>query len=90
MSTLAQILRIFKEWDITGGDMKEVWVYVESNVEVHLFRFQRMRSHLGVKEADPAKFPADKLAAVAELLRKSTSLQVSDDGEFLKAFFVVK
>ena len=49
-----------------------------------------MRSHLGVKEADPAKFPADKLAAVAELLRKSTSLRVSEDGEFLKAFFVVK
>lgn len=47
-----------------------------------LCSFQRMRSHLGVKEADPAKFPADKLAAVAEVLRKSTSLRVSEDGGF--------
>lgn len=45
-----------------------------------LCSFQRMRSHLGVKEADPSKFPADKLAAVADVLRKSTFLKVSEDG----------
>jgi len=47
-----------------------------------LCSFQRMRSHLGVKESDPAKFPADKLVAVAEELRKSTFLRVSEDGAF--------
>ena len=47
-----------------------------------LCSFQRMRAHLGVKESDPAKFPADKLAAVAEVLRTSTSVRVSEDGEF--------
>ncbi|KAG0556175.1 hypothetical protein M758_11G030600 [Ceratodon purpureus] len=40
-----------------------------------------MRAHLGVKESDPAKFPADKLAAVAEVLRTSTSVRVSEDGK---------
>ena len=37
---------------------------------------------MGVKELDPVKFPADKLAAVAEVLRTSSSLKVSEDGAF--------
>jgi len=41
-----------------------------------------MRSHLGVKESNPALFPADKLAAVADVLRKSIFLRVSEDGAF--------
>lgn len=48
-----------------------------------LCTFQKMRSHLDVKESDPTKFPADKLAAVAEVLRsKSTFLRLSEDGVF--------
>lgn len=43
--------------------------------------FQKMRSHLNMKESDPTKFPAEKLAAVAEVLRKkSTFLRLSEDG----------
>lgn len=52
-----------------------------------LCSFQKMRTHLGVKETDPAKFPADKVAAVAEVLRKSTFLKLSEDGVFLRLFF---
>lgn len=43
--------------------------------------FSRMRSYLGLKEAGPDKVPADVTASVAEVLRKSTSLRVSDDGQ---------
>eukprot|EP01018_Ginkgo_biloba_P002009 Gb_00794 [translate_table: standard] len=44
--------------------------------------FQRMRSHLGLKEAGPDNVPEDTTAAVAEILRKSSSaLRVSDDGK---------
>jgi hypothetical protein len=39
-----------------------------------------MRGHLGVKEIDPEKFPATTIAAVAEVLRKSTFLRLSEDG----------
>ncbi|KAG0609440.1 hypothetical protein M758_8G184800 [Ceratodon purpureus] len=46
-----------------------------------LCSFTKMRTHLGVKETDPARFPADKVAAVAEVLRKSTFLKLSEDGK---------
>ncbi|CAN5962405.1 unnamed protein product, partial [Sphagnum jensenii] len=45
-----------------------------------LCSFTRMRGHLGVKEVDPEKFPATTIAAVAEVLRKSTFLRLSEDG----------
>jgi lupus La protein len=45
-----------------------------------LCSFTRMRGHLGVKEIDPEKFPATTIAAVAEVLRKSTFLRLSEDG----------
>lgn len=55
---------------------------MELVVELSLLcTFQKMRKHLGVNESDPTKFPADKLAGVAEVLRnKSTFLRVSEDG----------
>lgn len=43
--------------------------------------FSRMRNHLGLKEAGPDKVPAETTLAVAEVLRKSSSLRVSDDGQ---------
>lgn len=42
--------------------------------------FGRMRSHLSLKESGPDKVPAETIAAVAEVLRKSTVLKLSDDG----------
>lgn len=53
-----------------------------------LCTFQKMRSHLGEQETDPAKFPADKVAAVAEVLRKSTFLKLSEDGVFSRLFLL--
>jgi hypothetical protein len=49
-----------------------------------LCSFQKMRSHLGVKETDPA----DKVEAVSEVLRKSTFLKLSEDGVFSRLFFL--
>eukprot|EP00250_Pteridium_aquilinum_P008617 c18082_g1_i1 orf=1-810(-) len=42
--------------------------------------FGRMRSHLSLKESGPDKVPAETTAAVAEVLRKSTVLRLSEDG----------
>ncbi|KAL2649957.1 hypothetical protein R1flu_018085 [Riccia fluitans] len=42
--------------------------------------FARMRSHLGFKEHGAEKVPADTTKAVADVLRKSTVLRVSEDG----------
>lgn len=43
--------------------------------------FSRMRGHLSLGEAKPDEVPEDKLQAVAETLRKSTFLKVSEDGK---------
>eukprot|EP01018_Ginkgo_biloba_P033249 Gb_04532 [translate_table: standard] len=43
--------------------------------------FSRMRSHLGLKEPGPDKVLPETTAAVAEILRKSSSIRVSDDGQ---------
>eukprot|EP00252_Welwitschia_mirabilis_P011217 TRINITY_DN2524_c0_g1_i5.p1 TRINITY_DN2524_c0_g1~~TRINITY_DN2524_c0_g1_i5.p1 ORF type:complete len:191 (-),score=46.64 TRINITY_DN2524_c0_g1_i5:105-677(-) len=43
--------------------------------------FSRMRNHLGLKETRPAKVPRELTAAVADILRKSSFLLVSDDGK---------
>lgn len=43
--------------------------------------FGRMRSHLSLKESGPDKVPAETTAAVADVLRKSTVLKLSDDGQ---------
>eukprot|EP00249_Psilotum_nudum_P024630 c29242_g2_i1 orf=165-1493(+) len=43
--------------------------------------FSRMRSHLDLKEAGHDKVPLETTAAVAEILCKSSSLRVSDDGQ---------
>ena len=68
--------------------MKMVTIlYSELVVDLALLcSFQKMRNHLGVKETNAAQFPADKVAAVAEVLRKSTFLKLSEDGVFSKPF----
>lgn len=44
--------------------------------------FQRMRNHLGLKEAGPEKVPEETVAAVGEVIRNSSStLRVSEDGK---------
>ncbi|MCO5561202.1 hypothetical protein L7F22_014822 [Adiantum nelumboides] len=43
--------------------------------------FGRMRNHLSLKESGPDKVPKETTEAVAEVLRKSTVLRVSDDGQ---------
>lgn len=48
--------------------------------------FSRMRSHLGLGDAKPGEVSEDTVKAVAETLRTSTLLKVSEDGEF---FFLV-
>lgn len=42
--------------------------------------FARMRSHLGLGEVKPDEVPEETVMAVAEVLRKSNSLKVSEDG----------
>lgn len=41
-----------------------------------------MRGHLGLGDAKPEDVSEDTVKAVAETLRTSTFLKVSDDGEF--------
>lgn len=49
--------------------------------------FKKMKSHLDVKESE---VPAEKLAAVAEVLRnKSTFLRLSEDGAFWPHFAMI-
>lgn len=43
--------------------------------------FTRMRNHLGLENVKPDEVPEDKVKAVADALRQSTSLKISDDGE---------
>ncbi|KAL4193982.1 hypothetical protein AMTRI_Chr05g66510 [Amborella trichopoda] len=43
--------------------------------------FSRMRSHLGLGECKADDVPADKVLAVAETLRTSSSLKISEDGK---------
>ena len=43
--------------------------------------FSRMRSHLNLGDVKPEDVSEDTLKAVAEILRNSTTLKVSDDGE---------
>lgn len=44
--------------------------------------FQRMRSHLGLKEVGPENVPEETAAAVAEVIRNSSStLRLSEDGK---------
>lgn len=42
--------------------------------------FGRMRTHLGLKESGRDRVPAETIAAVADVLRKSTVLKLSEDG----------
>lgn len=44
--------------------------------------FARMRTHLGLGEVKEEAVPEEKVLAVAETLRKSNVLKVSEDGEF--------
>ncbi|CAA0810579.1 La protein 1 [Striga hermonthica] len=46
--------------------------------------FSRMRGHLGLGEVKPEDVPEDTIKAVAETLRTSTFLRVSEDGEGTK------
>jgi lupus La protein len=44
--------------------------------------FSRMRSHLGLEgEVKPDTVPEETVLAVAEVLRRSSSLRVSEDGK---------
>lgn len=45
--------------------------------------FARMRSHLGLGDVTPEGVPEDTVKAVAETLRTSTFLKVSEDGRSL-------
>lgn len=42
--------------------------------------FSRMRSHLGLGEVGQENVPLDTILAVAETLKESSSLKVSEDG----------
>lgn len=44
--------------------------------------FTRMRNHLNLGNVKADEVPEDTVKAVAETLKKSTSLKVSEDGEF--------
>jgi len=71
---------LFSWWFISNGYILDLELVVDLSL---LCIFQKMRSHLNVKESDPTKYPAEKLAAVAEVLRsKSTFLRLSEDGAF--------
>lgn len=43
--------------------------------------FSRMRTHLGLGDAKPEDVPEDTVMAVAETLRTSSFLKISEDGE---------
>jgi len=46
--------------------------------------FSRMRTHLGLGDAKPEDVPEDTVMAVAETLRTSSFLKISEDGEILR------
>lgn len=52
--------------------------------------FSRMRGHLGLGDLKPEDVSEDTVTSVAETLRTSTFLRVSEDGEFLKTEDVVR
>lgn len=41
-----------------------------------------MKDHLNLANVKPEDIPEDTLEAVAETLKKSTSLKLSEDGQF--------
>lgn len=41
-----------------------------------------MRGHLGLEDVKPEDVPEENVQAVAETLRTSTFLKISEDGEF--------
>lgn len=45
--------------------------------------FSRMRGHLGLGDLKADAIPEDSVKAVAETLRKSTTLKISEDGAFV-------
>lgn len=45
--------------------------------------FSRMRGHLNLGDVKADSIPEDSVKAVAETLKKSTTLKISEDGEFL-------
>lgn len=49
--------------------------------------FARMRNHLDLGDVKPDSVPEDTVNAVAETLRKSTSLKISEDGEYFNGHF---
>lgn len=52
--------------------------------------FTRMKNHLGLDAAlKPEDIPEEIVLAVADVLRSSTSLRISEDGKFLLIFIVV-
>lgn len=51
--------------------------------------FSRMRGHLNLGNMKPDEVPEDTVKAVAETLKTSTCLKLSEDGEFF-IFFIFK
>jgi hypothetical protein len=50
--------------------------------------FSRMRSHLGLEgDAKPETVPEETVLAVADILRRSTALRVSEDGKLVISTF---
>lgn len=50
--------------------------------------FSRMRSHLSLGDAKPEDISADTVAAVAETLRTSAVLKISEDGKVIVLLFI--
>lgn len=48
--------------------------------------FSRMRNHLSLGNLKPDDVPEDTVQAVADVLRKSTSLKISEDGELKRGY----
>ena len=49
--------------------------------------FSRMRGHLNLGNMKPDEVPEDTVKAVAETLKTSTCLKLSEDGEFFIFYF---
>lgn len=86
--TSAQVLRqvefYFSDSNLPGDKFLRQCVEVSKDGLVSLpliCSFGRMRNHLKLQESGPDNVPAETTAAVAEVLRKSTVLTVSDDGQ---------
>ena len=50
--------------------------------------FSRMRGHLNLGNMKPDEVPEDTVKAVAETLKTSTCLKLSEDGEFFIFYFL--